>query len=88
MMATAWADTRTELSTCCCAQVSYSGDGDLYCKSCYGAVEWTEHPICPKCNGQILPGDLVSFTGFDPPEGIVIAPDAIVAHDGPCPERG
>jgi hypothetical protein len=29
-----------EVSSCCGAQVTYSGDGELYCKCCYGSVEW------------------------------------------------
>jgi hypothetical protein len=36
-IATAGAD---EISSCCGARVTYSGDGDLYCKACYGEVEW------------------------------------------------
>lgn len=28
-----------EKSSCCGANVSY-GDGGLYCKACYGHVEW------------------------------------------------
>jgi hypothetical protein len=28
-----------EISSCCGAHVSY-GDGGLYCKACYGHVEW------------------------------------------------
>lgn len=37
----ATANVDTELSSCCDACVTYSGDGDLYCKACYGAVEWS-----------------------------------------------
>jgi len=29
-----------ELSSCCGAHVTFSGDGDLYCKCCYGSIEW------------------------------------------------
>jgi len=35
----ATANTKTELSSCCDATVTYS-DGGLMCKKCYGEVEW------------------------------------------------
>jgi len=31
-------ETAPELSPCCGAHVTYSGDGDLYCKACFRAV--------------------------------------------------
>jgi hypothetical protein len=34
------ADAATERSSCCNATVSYSGDGELYCKACFGPAEW------------------------------------------------
>lgn len=36
----ATANVDDELSSCCKAPVSYYGDGGLYCKACYGSVEW------------------------------------------------
>lgn len=34
---------RDEISSCCQARVTYSlEDGDLYCKCCYGHVEWED----------------------------------------------
>jgi hypothetical protein len=36
----ATASTATELSSCCQAPVTYSGDGDLYCKACFASCEW------------------------------------------------
>lgn len=33
---------KDEMSSCCGAPVTYSGDGDLYCKCCYGLIEWAD----------------------------------------------
>lgn len=33
---------RAELSSCCNVAVTYSGDGELYCKCCHGDVEWDD----------------------------------------------
>lgn len=33
-------NTKTELSSCCGATVTYHDDG-LICKRCYGTVEWS-----------------------------------------------
>jgi len=81
-----------ELSSCCQAAVTYDGDGNLYCKKCYGPVEANTAPaaavvqlptlsIRVRYEVHCINDGVVYASQFDPEKAQQIA-DRLASEDG------